>query len=65
MSPSKQHIVYLTVEEMAGLAQICQMLIDGEGRARLLEKIPISKQYVKDLQGAAEKLNRKLDEISE
>jgi hypothetical protein len=55
----------MTTDEIIGIGLLASMLINGEGRARLLEKIPISEEYVKLLQGVTKKLDMKLEELDE
>lgn len=65
MSPAKQHVVYLTAEEMVGIGTLVAMLVDGNGRALILERVPVSEAYVELLSGINEKINKRLKEIDE
>lgn len=65
MSPAKEHVVYLTTDEIIGICLLASMLVDGEGRAKLLEKIPVSGDYVKLLKGITQKLDEKIKELDE
>lgn len=60
---SKQHIVFMTLDEMMVHAVIANFLLENGGRLNALGDLEISDQFKLDLKSGLKKLDEKIAEV--
>jgi len=59
----KLHVTFLSVDEMLALDVIATSILNNKGKVEW--KMPVSKEWLKDLESAHQKLTKKIEELSE
>ena len=61
----KQHITFLTLDEMSAIKVVSQALMDNGGKLSALADLEISDEFKEHLKSATEKLEKKIWEVGE